>query len=277
MSIGIVFTVTIFMVSVVAYIHQWWNSKPRTQAKPKPKPKAELEFSNPEWGDDYDPDPVPKPAPEGVPDGTWLPKLDDEPTDYIPKETRVPKWTPQQVTAVKPLLDLIAQGESRGSYNAMNNGTVGRIIMDSSYTPEQAAIKLGAPLIMMTMREVRQLQAGTRSTGRKLFAAGRYQIIPSTMTFAMQKAEVKKDDLFDEATQDQLAMSLVMVKRPALGKYLGGGGQLRAAMLDLAREWASFPHPDTGNSYYGSGNKSSHTRHDVTHMLDNIREVYSAL
>ena len=43
-------------------------------------------------------------------------------------------------------------------------------------------------------------------------------------------------------------------------------------MEDLAMEWASAPHPDTGRSYYPPANKSSHTVEEVKSALMSARE-----
>jgi hypothetical protein len=45
-------------------------------------------------------------------------------------------------------------------------------------------------------------------------------------------------------------------------------------MLEFAREWASLPHPDTGASVYGSGNRASHSRKSVAVALKAARKAW---
>ena len=121
----------------------------------------------------------------------------------------------------------------------------------------------------MTVGEVMQNQ-----DSGKLFAAGRYQIIPDTMKMAVARAGVSSDDMFDSKTQDKLGLALIYNgQRPTLSGYLrGDNNNIQGAMLDLAMEWASAPHPSTGRSYYGGANASSHTVEEVRTALTSARE-----
>jgi muramidase (phage lysozyme) len=161
------------------------------------------------------------------------------------------------------LLSFIAKGE--GGYNSMNQGTRGGRIVGSTHN---ASTILGKNLTDMTIEEVMSNQ----SSGR-LFAAGRYQIIPSTMKLAVQRANIPMSSKFDAQTQDKLGLALIYNgQRPTLSGYLQGkNNNLRGAMIDFAREWASVPHPDTGNSYYGSGNRSHHKVSEVREALTSAR------
>jgi murein DD-endopeptidase MepM/ murein hydrolase activator NlpD len=157
------------------------------------------------------------------------------------------------------LLEFISKGE--GGYNSMNQGTSGSRIVGSTHNASKI---LGKNLTDMTVGEVMQAQ----SSG-KLFAAGRYQIIPSTMKLAVSRSGVSLDDRFDAKTQDKLGLALIYKgQRPILSAYLQGkSNDLRGAMIDLAEEWASAPHPDTGRSAYPPANKSSHTVEEVKQAL----------
>ena len=162
------------------------------------------------------------------------------------------------------LLSFISSGE--GGYNSMNQGTSGNSIVGSTHN---ASSILGKNLPQMTVGEVMQNQ-----DSGKLFAAGRYQIIPDTMKMAVARAGVSSDDMFDSKTQDKLGLALIYNgQRPTLSGYLKGeNDNVQGAMLDLAMEWASAPDPSTGRSYYGGANKSSHTVEEVRIALTSARE-----
>lgn len=111
------------------------------------------------------------------------------------------------VTGWKPMLDLIASEESAayGHYDAMNEG--GSHGGTVAYRSANSVNVFGRGLSSMTIGEVRRLQ----SQG-KVHAAGRYQIIGSTLNELMTK--YKSQHGFDDntpynaATQDALAVIL---------------------------------------------------------------------
>ena len=182
-------------------------------------------------------------------------------------ESDTNKKSKEQLNAEKAnaeLLSFISKGE--GGYNSMNQGTSGGSIVGSTHN---ASSILGKDLTEMTVGEVMEHQESG-----KLFAAGRYQIIPSTMKLAVARAGVSPDDQFSQSTQDKLGLSLIYNgQRPRLSSYLRKeSDNLHGAMEDLAMEWASAPHPDTGRSYYPPANKSSHTVEEVKSALMSARE-----
>ena len=183
------------------------------------------------------------------------------------KENNKDNKSKEQLSAEKAnakLLSFISSGE--GGYNSMNQGTSGNSIVGSTHN---ASSILGKNLPQMTVGEVMQNQ-----DSGKLFAAGRYQIIPDTMKMAVARAGVSSDDMFDSKTQDKLGLALIYNgQRPTLSGYLrGDNNNIQGAMLDLAMEWASAPHPSTGRSYYGGANASSHTVEEVRTALTSARE-----
>lgn len=153
-----------------------------------------------------------------------------------------PAAAPNPFAAVRPLLDLIAEGE--GDYSSVNRGRAGD-------TPA------GWPgLERLTIGQVQKLQQeGT------LFAVGRYQFIPETLRLAVAAAGFSSADLFNAETQDWLAVALLLGgKRPALRDYLQGGNvTIEAAQLDLAKEWASIPQANGRGVYDGdaAGNRAT--------------------
>jgi hypothetical protein len=163
------------------------------------------------------------------------------------------------------LLSFISKGE--GGYNSMNQGTRGDRIVGSTHN---ASSILGKNLTDMTVGQIMELQ----SSG-KLFAAGRYQIIPDTMKLAVSRSGVSRDDKFGPSIQDKLGLALIYNgQRPRLSAYLQGkSNDLRGAMEDLALEWASVPHPDTGRSAHPPANISSHSVDEVKRALQSARKA----
>jgi hypothetical protein len=167
------------------------------------------------------------------------------------------------IPALNPLLAFIAAGE--GGYNSMNQGTSGGRIVGSTHN---AASILGKNLTDMTIGEVIAHQS---SSPRRLFAAGRYQVIPQTMQGILPATGLSTSDLFNQANQDRFGIALIKQRRDAWNYLTGKSNDRNAALLALAKEWASLPDPRTGNSYYGSGNRAQHSVDEVARALDSAR------
>ena len=174
---------------------------------------------------------------------------------------------------VRGLLEFISAGE--GGYDSANNGTKGNRIVGST----KVKTINGRKLSELTVAEIMQLQKGKRETGRKLFAVGSYQIIPTTMKVVVRHARLDTSKTFDKDTQDLMGLTLLIgngkgeAKRPRLASYLlGKSDDITGALMDMASEWASIPSPFTGKSLYGSGNKSSHSREEVKAALESARK-----
>lgn len=166
-------------------------------------------------------------------------------------------------TAFDSLLSFIASGE--GGYNSMNQGTRDGRIVGSTHN---AASKLGKNLTDMPIGEVMAHQS---SSPRRLFAAGRYQIIPETMKGILPSSGLSTSDLFNQANQDRLGIALIRQRKVAWDYLTGKHNDRNAAMLGLAKTWASLPDPRTGKSFYGSGNKALHTVEEVARAIDVAR------
>ena len=139
------------------------------------------------------------------------------------------------------LLDIIAGGESGSmGYDAANKGKAGD--MPGGYPG----------LSKMTVNEVMRLQ----SEG-KVFATGRYQIIPTTLAGLMSGAYgntgVKGGDLYDASAQDKLGTALINKRLKQ------GGSDPIQQQFALSQEFASIANPYTGSSYYDKvgNNKAS--------------------
>ena len=170
----------------------------------------------------------------------------------------------------KELADLISSGE--GGYESVNRGRAG----DS---PGGAIRYLGKNLADMTVKEILQAQADD-----KVMAVGKYQLIPTTLSGAVQYTKIDLNAKFDAATQDTLFNYLIDVKRPIVGKYINGqSDNRREAIQELAREFASVgleysesykgvPHQRGESLYAGiGGNKASISPDSVGNVLDKLR------
>ena len=170
------------------------------------------------------------------------------------------------------LFDVIASGE--GDYNSINRGNAGD-------TPGGAKSVFGKDLTDMTVGEIMSLQQQ-----KKLFAVGKYQIIPSTMKEFVRDTDVKPSDKFDARTQEKFKGYVIDVKRPEVGRYIRGESDDRtAAAQGLAREFASvgaarsetisgFSPASRGDTLYGGqgNNKASISPAEIESALDAERE-----
>lgn len=167
------------------------------------------------------------------------------------------------------LKEFIASGE--GGYNSMNQGTQGNSIVGST---NNASSKIGKNLTDMTIGEIMDRQAYLMNKSNPqvgnygIYAAGKYQIIPGTMPGVVSAAGLSRSDKFSPENQEKLGDALIFAKRPYVGDYIKGKhDDIHGAMMELAREFASIPNPDTGNSFYGSGNRAFHTVDEVRNAL----------
>jgi outer membrane biosynthesis protein TonB len=168
----------------------------------------------------------------------------------------------------------IAQGESaKGSYNAANKGTKsGKII----------GIKQPVNLEDMTVEEVmrrQSIQWGSPNESEKLFAVGKYQMIPTTLSDAVRVLNIDTKQKFNAQLQEKLFEEyLIGQKNPAIARYLNSPSDdpklLYGALKSLSNEWASIADPDIPGgktSHYGSGNKASISVEQMTALLKQDR------
>ena len=136
-------------------------------------------------------------------------------------------------------LDIIAGPESGGSYNAMNQGTVGsdnRIVGSTG----NSKTKIGKELTSMTLGEIMQRQAylmdkrNPQVSGYGIYAAGKYQIIPITFPSAMAGAGLKSTDMFSRANQDR--MGLAVLKSQGIGAWTAGGSRYSAKETAIIKQ-----------------------------------------
>lgn len=163
------------------------------------------------------------------------------------------------IKQVKPLLDFIAEHESRGNYDAVWGN-----IRTRDRPPK--------PLTQMTVAEVLAWQDSIDHRYMSE-AAGRYQILEDTLRGLYRSAGVRTSEPFDDLTQDRLALHLL--KRRGLDDFVEGRMRLTTFANALAKEWASLPvvtGPKKGKSYYaGDGLNEAHAKVDP--FLLAIRQV----
>ena len=130
----------------------------------------------------------------------------------------------------QPILDMIASVESRGfgDYNAMN--------VPYTHVPSNSEQTLGKGLVKMTIGDVLDLMEQD-----KLHAAGRYQFTnhqgdavgrrgQGTLYETMLAAGLSRDDMFNEANQDKLAITRILWRKNNGGANVGNFGN----------EWEGF-------------------------------------
>lgn len=173
-------------------------------------------------------------------------------------------------------------GHESGSkgYNAHNNGTAG--VSKGNYN-----------LTGMTLGQIKALQAGTPASGRKLFAVGKYQMIPDTLKAAQKDLNLSDGTLFTPQLQDYMMTNYLLKKKqgPAIHDFVTGkSNNIQSAQMALAREFASIGSPYTGRdpvtgkavrkdvSYYAGsgGNKASMSSAQSGQLLQQARATYQS-
>ena len=152
------------------------------------------------------------------------------------------------LTQAKPLLDFIAQPESRGDYNIVWGG-----INKVDHPPR--------PLTQMTVGQVLNWQD---SIDQKYMseASGKYQIMEDTLRGLYASAGMSLKSKFNEDGQDRLGYALL--NRRGYQSYLAGEMSVTQFANNLAKEWASLPvvsGKKKGRSFYaGDGLNKAHIK-----------------
>jgi peptidoglycan hydrolase-like protein with peptidoglycan-binding domain len=209
-------------------------------------------------------------------------------TQTPPTQTQTPPQTPSQETqtppqqptgnkvpggpndfgSTNPLGTLISSGE--GGYGSYNRGRAG--------DANGAQIDFS----QMTVGEVMRRQDLAKGDPDRLFAVGKYQMIPGTFEEGVNALGIDRNAKFTPQLQERMfADFLVDEKRPQVKDYItgetNGAAGLQGAQLALAREFASVADPRTGRSVYdgdSAGNSASITAAQVGTALDQMRGQY---
>lgn len=175
------------------------------------------------------------------------------------------------------LLDLIKKGESGAAgYNAYNRGTHGKMVI-----PANQRIDFSE----MTIEELQRRQNLPKGdppdfSYDRVFAVGKYQIIPDTLKLAVNHLQLKGDEKFSQETQDRIFSEyLIVSKRKAIHGYITNDPaySLDSARRALSEEWASFPDPRKPGtqSYYPAPNRAHITHDEVIDALNNMKRQYA--
>ncbi|HPQ82137.1 MAG TPA: hypothetical protein PL191_00155 [Candidatus Saccharimonas sp.] len=160
------------------------------------------------------------------------------------------------------LLSTIAEGESKGNYNAYF-GHAGNTTIEFTN---------------MTIEQVLQWQREFVAGGQPSNAVGKYQFIRPTLEGLVNELGVGRDGLFDEALQDRLAIHLL--ERRGVREYVRGHITREQFAHNLSMEWAALPRVigrNPGASYYdGDGlNKAQVSIDVVLAAIDSLRGTTS--
>jgi len=191
---------------------------------------------------------------------------------YIPPHTTNVTKQVKSTPAVKykdNLADTIGKGE--GDWYSFNKGEGG----DS---PNE---KLNENI---TIQDIRTRQALPKGDPNRLFAVGKYQIIPSTLEDALVKLRLDPNTKFTPEVQEYIFREYLMkIKNPSVYKYItGASDNLEGALLRLAQEFASIGIPrdiagkKKGQSYHAGvgNNKASISPDTVAKQLGQQRKRY---
>lgn len=139
--------------------------------------------------------------------------------------------------AYRPLLHTIAKGESKGNYNAFFGD------------PANTRVRFTD----MTIDEVLAWQKEYVAIGAISNAVGKYQIISPTLEGLVRQLSLDRSTLFNEATQDKLAIALI--ERRGAKDFAKNKLSAEQFAANLAQEWAALPRitgQNASSSYYAS-------------------------
>jgi len=189
---------------------------------------------------------------------------------------------------IRDFFDAVLKGESK-TYNDHNWYTSSGLRGHIEGQSKSKYPYLTKPLSEYTIGEVKAFQSKPRDANGKLWATGRYQIIPDTLKGLISKSGLKDSDVYNKANQDRLGFQLLL-NRTALNNYINGTAQdslanLQKASLDVAKIWSSVgvPYPVQGSkravgkneSYYSGGGDRASTDTDL--IQTKLRELRSRL
>jgi len=126
-------------------------------------------------------------------------------------------------TAYAPLLEVIAEAESKGNYNAYFSNSANQEIKFTN----------------MTIAEVLNWQQRFVEEGNPSSAVGRYQIIRPTLVGLVSQLKLDTSERFDEALQNKLAIAL-MERRGSID-FISEELSAENFAHELSKEWAALP------------------------------------
>jgi uncharacterized protein (TIGR02594 family) len=178
-----------------------------------------------------------------------------------PSKGPLGKWNENMTLA-----DAFSVHESKGNYNIFNQGA------GHKYKQGQTDFS------KMTVNQVIERQNLGQKDPNKLFAIGKYQIIPETLKDAKSKLKLSGDEKFTPEMQDKIfADYLTKEKRPQIEKFIKSGKGIDAAAKASAQEWASIGADEKGGrSWYDKDgvNKAALSPEKAKQSLQLTRDRY---
>jgi conjugal transfer mating pair stabilization protein TraG len=151
------------------------------------------------------------------------------------------------------LLDLIAEPESGGNYNAWY-GDAGQAQLDLS---------------TLSVNQVRALQSElVRSQGGS--AIGRYQLLDDTLDGLVDRLGLTGSEPFTPALQDRMALELA--RDAGMDAWIGGRLSDTAFAQNLAEIWAGLP-KDASNASRYEGLQGNRARADWQAVLASLEAI----
>ena len=176
---------------------------------------------------------------------------------------------PSGGNALSNLGSVISKGE--GGYNSYNRGTIGKKIIGATHNGN---------ITNLTVSDILRRQAikDPNNTNR-IFAFGKYQMIPSTFKDAVNKMGLNGDEMMTPELQERIFLEYLIKKRPALYNYITGQSNDKQAALDAAAlEWASIEWRGTGKpapGYAKHGNKASTSTKQIEAAIEAARRTHT--
>lgn len=221
--------------------------------------------------------------------GVIAPQQNQQQNQTPPTQTQTPPQTPAQEQTQTPPQQPAGNKVPGGPNDYGSTNPLGTLISSGeggygSYNRGRAGDANGAQIdfSQMTVGEVMRRQDLAKGDPDRLFAVGKYQMIPGTFEEGVNALGIDRNAKFTPQLQERMfADFLVDEKRPQVKDYItgetNGAAGLQGAQLALAREFASVADPRTGRSVYdgdSAGNSASITAAQVGTALDQMRGQY---
>ena len=132
----------------------------------------------------------------------------------------------------------------------------------------------------MTVGAIMEAQARRKGDPQRLFAVGKYQLIPDTLREGVKKLGINTGELFGPELQERLfADYLAGIKRPAIGKFIRGQSEdPNNAINSASAEWAALQNTSGRGTYDNQGtNHARITAEQVKAALIKARTKYAEL
>jgi muramidase (phage lysozyme) len=153
------------------------------------------------------------------------------------------------------LLEQIARGEGTDDLKAQKHGFASGYDVTLGYGKFNKPTD--KPLSQMTLGEVKTLQKEIlrNSGGLNSSAAGKYQIVGTTLRGLQKSMGLDDNTLFSPETQDAMAKKLLEGR--GLNKYMSGQITRDQFHKNLVPEWASIADPRTGRALQHTGTSAT--------------------